>query len=105
MKGQGEQQDRIISYSRQLAVDEESDRNLQMFNDQAVNEIIRLSNEDCEPQIKKVKFSPVAELSCFGNWSHTFQDERIMQEQNKFESLPPECYDGNANLSFEFQEN
>ena len=102
MKEQGEQEDRKISYNRQLAVCEVNERDLQMFNDQVVNEIIRLSNEECEPQIKKVKFSPVAELSCFGNWSHAFQDERIMQEQNKFEGLPPECYDGNANFSFEF---
>ena len=105
MKEEGEQGTRI-SYNRQLAVDEVDERNLQMFNDQVANEIIRLSKEKYEPQVKRDKLSPpVDELSCCANWSLEFQDERAKQDQNKFGSLLPECHDSNANFSFEFQEN
>ena len=46
---QEEQRGKKISYNRQLTVVEVIKRNLQMFSDQVVNEIIQLRKEECEP--------------------------------------------------------
>ena len=59
-----------IPFNRQLGVCEKDDTTyLQAFNNQVIDEITRLTNEDNQPKVKKVKLSPLENFDCNANFA------------------------------------